>query len=49
MEEISTKVLDAYEQALQESESETDGFTEMDDEGDLPFDEDYAEGYAPSM
>ena len=46
---ISTKVLDAYEQALQESESETDGFTEMDDDGDLPFDEDYAEGYAPSM
>lgn len=46
---ISTKVLDAYEQALQESESETDGFTEMDDDEDLPFDEDDAEGYAPSM
>ena len=46
---ISTKVLEAYEQALQESESETDGFTEMDGDEDLPFDEDDAEGYAQSM
>lgn len=46
---ISAKVLDAYEQALQESESENDGFTELDDDGDLPFDEDDAEVYAPSM
>ena len=43
---INEKVLDAYEQALQESESESDGFTEMDDDEDLPFDED---DYAPSM
>ena len=46
---IIAKVLDAYEQALQESESEADGFTEMDDDEDLPFDEDDTEGYAPSM
>ena len=42
-------MLDAYEQALQESESENDGFTELDDDGDLPFDEDDAEVYTPSM
>lgn len=43
---INEKVLDAYEQALRESESESDGFTEMNDDEDLPFDED---DYAPSM
>ena len=45
---ISTKVIDAYEQALQENESETDGFTEPDDDEDLPFDED-DEGFSQSM
>lgn len=46
---INDKVLEAYNQALQESES--DGFTEMDADDDLPFDEDEDEfeGFSQSM
>lgn len=46
---INDKVLEAYNQALQESES--NGFTEMEDDGDLPFDEDEDEfeGFSQSM
>lgn len=48
-EAINTKVLEAYNQALQQSES--NGFTEMDVDDDLPFDEDEGDsmGFAPSM
>ena len=46
---INDKVLEAYNQALQESES--NGFTEMDADDDLPFDEDEDEfeGFSQSM
>jgi len=42
-------VLDAYNQALEESQN--NGFTDLDDDEDLPFDEDEdgSMGFAPSM
>lgn len=44
---INDKVLEAYNQTLEESES--NGFTDMDDDEDLPFDEDDSEGFSQSM